>query len=29
MDGFIDFKNMSFLNDEYELTKKIYGEKKN
>ena len=28
MDGFIDFKNnMSFLNDEYELTKKIYGKR--
>ena len=28
MDGFIDFKNnMPFLDDEYELTKKIYGKR--
>ena len=28
MDGFIDLKNnMPFLNDEYELTKKIYGKR--
>ena len=28
MDGFIDFKNnMPFLNDEYELAKKIYGKR--
>ena len=28
MDGFIDFKNdMPFLNDEYELRKKIHGKR--
>ena len=28
MDGFIDLKNnMPFLNDEYELRKKIYGKR--